>query len=728
MNGKSEPLLADFPDSSLHLDLDNREALQQVAQQIRQKITTAQLPPEWGSTLVDAAQQWHSPTLILRPSLSLPHSDGQEFVGLLQSHVCLCQLQAMEIALKKTWAELFRARSLFCAQQAGIGLEELNLAILVQPIANVIASGTGKISPESWNIQATWGLGHSLVRGEVLPDSYQVHPVTGVVQTQQLGNKLRAYSLNTEPSNQSYLEAYLLSEEEQQQYALDISSLSQLIALIQQLVFERSDSFALEWTFCQLLESSQLQLYLTQFSSHSRKQGSRGVVKSEAPSMSHAPHPMPYAPSPFLKGISASPGRAIALAHVVAGSSQHLQAIPSGKILVTKSFAPDWLPLLKRAAGVVAERGGLTSHAAIIARELGIPAIIGATDATRLIQTGESLLIDGEKGEIHRLLEEQGSREAEEGTSEEQSTLLTPNSPLLATQLMLNLSQPSSIASAATLPIDGVGLLRSELMMLELLESQPLIWWLQPQQKSVLVEHLRGLISQFAAAFTPRPVYYRSTDWRSHEFSSLTEQKPEGNPLLGQRGTFKYCLDPALFDLELEALAQVQSDCYTNVNLILPFVRSVEEFTFCRDRVKQVGLTQQSSFRLWIMAEVPSVLFLLPEYVRAGVQGISIGTNDLTQLLLGVDREQASLATAFNDRHPALLEATKQLIKLARGEEIPCSICGQAAQSPELIDKLVQWGITSISVEPEAVERTHWAITRAEHRLILEAARRQLGS
>jgi len=187
--------------------------------------------------------------------------------------------------------------------------------------------------------------------------------------------------------------------------------------------------------------------------------------------------------------------------------------------------------------------------------------------------------------------------------------------------------------------------------------------------------------------------------------------------------------NPAVFELELQALAIVQASGYRNINLLLPFVRSVEEFIFCRQKVEQFGLTQISQFQLWIMAEVPSILFLLPEYIKVGVAGISIGTNDLTQLLLGIDREQGKLGRIFDESHPAIMGAISQLIKMSQAGGIPCSICGQApVLYPEMIDKLIEWGISSISVEPEAVERTYQAISRAEQRLILAAARRQLSN
>jgi pyruvate,water dikinase len=186
---------------------------------------------------------------------------------------------------------------------------------------------------------------------------------------------------------------------------------------------------------------------------------------------------------------------------------------------------------------------------------------------------------------------------------------------------------------------------------------------------------------------------------------------------------------PAIFELELQALAIVQASGYRNINLLLPFVRTVEEFIFCRHKVAESGLMKNHQFQLWIMAEVPSILFLLPEYIQAGVMGISIGTNDLTQLLLGVDREQGKFASIFDESHPVVMKAISQLIKMSQAGGIPCSICGQApVLYPEIIDKLIEWGITSISVELEAVEKTYKAIARAEQKLILAAARKQLGT
>lgn len=686
--GKSESLLADFPHSALHLDPDNYHVLQTVAQKIRQKMIETPLPPEWEQEIFSAALKLNSPTLILRSSLTLPYP---VMAGLLPAQVCLCEREALSMAVKLTWAELFRARNLFYCQKAKIPIEQPILALLVQPIAAARVSGTVALDDNHIYIQATWGLGHSIISGEVSPDYYQINRSTGKVEVQQLGNKPLAYGLKAEAKStdfhQTCLETILLSEEQQTQYALDQDSANQLIKLTEKL----ADMGTIEWTFLADEEKTP-QLYINQFYPH------------------FSPTRKPLMKQKLFKGLAASPGVAIAPAQVLADSNLEL-VDSSGSILITKEITPHCLPLLKKAAGVIAEKGGITSHAAIIARELGIPAIVGAKDATTLIQNGESVLLNGDRGFFYPLPQ---GKEEYLAPKETPTSSFFPNYPF-GTQLLVNLSQPSSINSAAQLPVDGVGLIRAELMLLDLLSSQPLEEWLFGAKKLTLLDHLIELMCQFTAAFAPRPVFYRSYDCQP-QFSS--------QQILKARGTQNYLLDPTFFYLELEAIAAVFAAGFNNLNLILPFVRSVEEFTFCRQSVEQFGLNKFHSFQLWIMAEVPSVIFQLPEYVRAGVQGIAIGTNDLCELLLGVERNLP--LPGFNARHPAILKAIKQLIELAKDAGIPCSICGQApVDHPELIEQLIKWGITAISVEPLAVAKTYQAIARAEQRLLLEAARSQ---
>lgn len=727
--GNCESLLADFPNSFIHIDVDNSQSLQSIAQKIRQQIVNATLPRQWQSIFLAAGKKLNSSNLILRPSFALQDPLKQDFSNLVQSHLCLCDRETLASTLKQIWSELFRARCLFYFQRMGIRLEQISLAILIQPIYKAIASGTIDIEKDCLNIQANWGLGHSILQGEILPDLYRVDRTTGKIKYRRLGNKTVAYRLKTDV-DRSYQESYILSEEEQENYALDDLSVHKLIELTEDLLIDREYTGLLKWTLIQFEVNCKPQFYITKLSPYLL--ADRTLISAPAKTLLMANR------EPLLTGLGASPGKATARAQIISGLTQHLQRISKDRILVAKTITSDWLPLLRNSKGIIIEQGGMTSHAAIIARELGIPAIVGVKGATHSIETGAIVSIDGNSGEITIGETIPPAKDSEDpdkqitnlvlkkyGENKQQTSPLTPllqkegrvttyNNYPIATQLFVNLSQSSSISTAAALPVDGVGLIRSELMLAEFISSEPLSKWLKGSRKSILLENLTQSIIKIAAAFAPRPIFYRSIDLKASESS-----------LILHRGTYDRLLDPTLFDLELAALASVRAKGYANVNLILPFVRSVEEFRFCRLRVEQIGLTKDNSFQLWIMAEVPSVIFLLPEYVKAGVRGISIGTNDLTQLLLGIDREQTS-ATNLNVLHPAMLAALKQLVTVAKDLGIPCSICGEApVQHPELIDKLISWGITSISVAPEAVEKTYRSIARAESRLILEAARKK---
>jgi pyruvate,water dikinase len=723
-------LVADLPYSSLHLDVANWRQLQQVAGRLRQEIMTGTVPPQWVNKIFAAAREWESSYLILRPSLALSAITPEvgNTSGLLDGIFCGCEPEAIAIGLKRTWSQLFRARSLLYWRRMGVSLQQINLAVLVQPVENAIASGLLYAHSSGWTIEATKGLGIALSQGDVQPDVYYIQQETGVVLERHLGNKMLAYgfahgaamdsSKLVITANNTDIVTYVLEEVQQKQYALSEEYLQQVVTLGNQLVSEIGNNFTIKWTISE--KNPNPTLHLTQVSS----------PQSAIPNLQYG-----YATPAIIKGLGASGGRVTATAYVITDTHKKPEQIHKGVILVAPTITPDWLPFLQEVAGIITQRGGLTSHAAILSRELGIPAVVSAADATVLIQNGERLLVDGDRGEVYRT---RGEKAVEGETpalkSPEPTVPPSPHShvvsqlPLISTQLLVNLSQPRLIEPAQSLPVDGVGLLRSELMLLNILEGQHPQSWLVSGRQAELLEKWTEQIIQFARAFAPRPIFYRSLDWRSHELpSGQHHQHSVQNSPLGERGTFSYVCNPAVFELELTALAKVQKAGYGNVNLLLPFVRSVAEFSFCRGKVEQAGLTQVPQFQLWMMAEVPSVLFLLPEYVKAGVEGISIGTNDLTQLLLGVDREQGQITTVLNERHPAVMGAIAQLIQMAKTAGIPCSICGQApAIYPEIIDQLVEWGITSISVEPEAVERTYKAIARAEQRLILAAARKQL--
>lgn len=693
--------------SWIDLNVDNYQTLQSVASHSRRLVNQAVFPTQWQQEIFQAAQQLNTDSLILQPLISIPYQQHQGTRSFWRSHTCSANPEALAIAIKKVWSELFTASSLFYWHKLGLSWDKIDLAILVRPLKTAYASGIVEIDSSLMRIKASWGLELSLLQGDVEPDEYYVDPYTGFILSQHLGHKNYGYRpKKVDPAIPlvDCLEGYIPSETSSETYVLNPNAIALLLQLTQRILEKQPQTKYLVWTAFEGEDrsTSTPHFYFTQLSNHLARTTN---LLSDKVTQVFLPSP---SIKPLLTGVAASPGNV--LAKIVVAEDFHLSTlIPDGCILVTKAITPQQISLIKRVGGIITETGGTTSHGAIVARELNIPAIVNAVDATKILPTGIEVLLNGDEGKVYPATAQKQLSLSRLSVD----SLLSPNYPI-ATKLMVSLSQPESIVTALNLPVDGVGLLRAELMLADFLASHSLIQWQEESFRTQFLRVLTNSLRQFVTAFAPRPVFYRSIDWYAEDTF---------NPILGNRGTYSYLADPTLFDLELEALANITAEECGRVNLILPFVRSVEEFKFCYRRLENIGLTAEKSFQVWIMAEVPSVIFLLPEYIAAGVQGIAIGTNDLTQLLLGVDREQGQFGDrGLNANHPAMQKAIAELIKIAQANDIDCCICGQApVDHPDLIDKLITWGITAISVEPEAIERTYKAIARAERRILLKS-------
>ena len=435
--------------------------------------------------------------------------------------------------------------------------------------------------------------------------------------------------------------------------------------------------------------------------------------------------PAPAAAAPegrvLLRGLGAAPGLAVGAARIL-GSLADAPFLADGDVLVTHMTAPDWVPLMRRAAAIVTDSGGMTCHAAIVSRELGIPCVVGTAEATRKLRDGEVVTVDATRGVIL------------EGAVLAPRPLEAPAAapeaaPVTGTQLLVNLSEPSQVARAAALPVDGVGLLRAELMVIEALEGKHPRLLLEQGRTGEFVERMAGALVTFADGFAPRPITYRTIDFRTNEFRGLEGgerfEPEEANPMIGYRGALRYMHEPDLFRVELDAIRRVWDAGHKNLHIMLPFVRTPAELAVCRDLVAASGLLDRAGFELWIMAEVPSVLYHLERYAALGVAGISIGSNDLTQLLLGADRDSELLAELFDERDPAVVAYLEELIPKARSLGLKTSICGQAPSvHPEYAELLVRAGIDAISVNLDVVDRTRRLVAAAEQRVLLEAALR----
>jgi pyruvate,water dikinase len=380
----------------------------------------------------------------------------------------------------------------------------------------------------------------------------------------------------------------------------------------------------------------------------------------------------------------------------------------NGDILVSEMTTPDFVPAMKRAAAIVTDRGGRTAHAAIVSRELGIPCVVGTKEATKVLKDGQIITVDGSSGNIY---------EGQVALKEEQKVY--DESLKTKTRVYVNLAQPELAESVAKRNVDGVGLLRAEFMIAQIGEHPR--YMLEEKRGDEFVEKLSDGIGIFARAFHPRPVVYRTTDFRTNEYRDLKGgQKYEGveeNPMLGYRGVLRYNTDSDVFKLELEAIKKVREK-YKNLWVMLPFVRTVSGLLQTKKMMEEEGLVRSDDFKLWMMVEVPSNVLLIEKFLTAGVDGVSIGSNDLTQLVLGADRDNERLAETFDERDEAVMVALERVITAAKAMGVTSSICGQAPSVyPELTEKLVEWGITSVSVSPDMIGVTRDIIAKAEERL-----------
>ncbi len=419
----------------------------------------------------------------------------------------------------------------------------------------------------------------------------------------------------------------------------------------------------------------------------------------------------------ILNGQPASPGIASGRASVI-NSAKELNKIKKGDILVTKMTNPDYVPAMKRACAVVTDEGGRTAHAAIVSRELGIPAIVGCKKATKLLKNNKVYTVDGSKGLVY----EGGFLKQIPNNNIETRTALPLVSVVLktATKVYVNLAEPEKAEQISKENVDGVGLLRAEFMIAQI-GKHPKEFIKEGKQHEFIEKLSSGLLT-FAKSFSPRPVIYRATDFKTNEYRNLTGGKSyepeESNPMLGFRGAFRYVHDPEVFKLEIEAIKKVRNKHgFKNLHVMIPFVRTTKELIEVKSLLSVNGLSRSSNFKLWMMVEIPSNVILLDKFIDIGIDGVSIGTNDLTMLILGTDRDNSEVASVYDEKNEAVMWALEKIIKTSIKRGITVSVCGQAASDyPDFTEKLVSWGITSVSINPDTINNTRNIIYQCENR------------
>jgi pyruvate,water dikinase len=426
----------------------------------------------------------------------------------------------------------------------------------------------------------------------------------------------------------------------------------------------------------------------------------------------------------LVRGIGVSPGRGSGSVKNIL-DVKHISRFKPKDILVTEMTTPDWVPAMKIASAVVTNLGGKTCHAAIVSRELGVPCVVGTENATKVLKDGDIVTVDGQRGLIFK-----GAAEQEEVKAVAAPSYLSIQ-VTTATKVYVNLSIPEIAKKVAQeTNADGVGLLRAEHLMLSIGKHPRLL--LEEGGDQVMIDTFSKGVSQVAEAFFPRPVVYRFLDFKPDEFLDLPggekyEREHVGpNPMIGYRGEFRYIKEHDIFRLELKAIRQAREKMgFTNIWVMVPFVRTLEVFRKTVNIMCEEGLDHRNdrSFQLWIMVEVPSAVFMIEEFCREGIDGVSFGTNDLTMLVLGVDRNDTSVQELYDERNLGVLRAIAYTMAVCRKHGVTTSICGQAPSVyPDYLEFMIRCGCTSISVNPDTVVSSRKSVAILEQKIQMERA------
>ncbi|MCK8610605.1 phosphoenolpyruvate synthase [Agromyces sp. C10] len=698
-------------------EADDPEALARAAAELRETVRAVQVPDDVREAILGEYHRLGAGAAVaVRSSATSEDAAGTSFAGMHDTYNNVVGDEAVLARLRDCWASLYGDRVISYRASQRMD-EEPVLAVVVQTQVASDRSGVMfTVDPSTGArdrlvIEAALGLGEVVVSGAVEPDTYVVAkdgPRLISVRVGRQSHTLVPGSGGTvvrEDLDPVRADARVLTDDE----VLAVASLG---LQVEQHYGEPQDT---EWAY------SAGRLWMLQ----SRPVTTLGGGPGEAG--------VPVAGGPpagtvLLRGLAAAPGR-------VSGRVRILQSpadgprLQAGEILVAPMTNPDWVPTMRRAAAVVTDGGGMTCHAAIVARELGVPAIVGARTATSALRDDELVTVDGAKGEVIEGADAAASAAPGAGAPPAMvSPIRAPAAPeALATRLYVNLAIAERAADVAAQDVDGVGLLRAEFMITDALGGLHPRELLARGRRDEFVDRMSGSLLEVTRAFGTRPVVYRTIDFRTNEFRGLEGgerfEPQENNPMIGYRGAYRYVREPELFTLELEVLARVREET-PNLHVMLPFVRTRWELEACLELIDDSPLGRQRGLKRWVMAEVPSIAYRIPEYAAMGIDGVSIGSNDLTQLMLGVDRDSELCAELFDESDAAVLDAIERIITACHAAGITSSLCGQRpSNDPAFAEHLVRFGIDSISVNPDAADRARRVIGAAERRIVLDAAR-----
>ncbi len=696
------------------INVDDTPALQAKAKEIQDLIIGSEMPANIKGEILKAYDELarresvKSPFVAVRSSATMEDSEQASFAGMNATFLNIHGREDVIRKVKECWASLYGARVISYRAKREF-LDEPVIAVVVQKMVNSDKAGVMfTANPRNNNlgsmvIEGAFGLGEVVVGGLVSPDYYEIDKAAMKVRDSRISHKNFKIVRDEKGRNKNID----LSEKEANEQVLtdeDIQKIAGLGMKIEQHYGSPQDTeWAIEGNHVYMLQSRPITTPITAVK-----------VETEKPEEEDSKE--------LIRGLGASPGRGSGEVRVLVSPDKD-NGFESGDVLVAEMTTPDWVPLMMKASAIVTDGGGVTCHAAIVSREMGLPCIVGTRTATKVLADGMLVTVDGTHGIVYE------GRLKEKKTEEKGTEVIAKSAPIVtATKLYVNLAMPHEAERIAKEDVDGVGLLRAEFMVIDACDGIHPRQLMEEGKGNQFVDAMVRKLRIFTRAFYPRPIIYRAIDFRTNEFRNLRGgdkyEAVEENPMIGFRGCYRYILNPDLFELELKVIQKVR-ELDKNLHLMIPFVRTLWEFQRCKKIIDASPLSDDRGLQLWVMAEVPSVVYWLEDYAKEGIHGVSIGSNDLTQLVLGVDRDSEICAPLYDERDKAVMESIKSIVKTSRKMGITCSICGQAPSNyPDFAEKLVEWGITSVSVNSDVIDRTRHNIAAAEQRMLLKLARK----
>lgn len=686
------------------VDVNDSTALDKAAVKVQKLITDSPFPKDIAKEILNAYFTMEgglkNPLVAVRSSATAEDLPGASFAG-QQSTYLNVQGEANVIEkVKEAWASLFNGRAIFYRTTNKFDHFKVGIAVPVQKMVESDMSGIMfTVDPVTNDkskvvIEAIYGLGEMIVQGAVTPDHYEVTKKSMEITVKQAHKQETMMIKKGKDNDIIKVPAERASKQKlTDDLILKVATLGK--KLEHHYYFPQDVEWAVEHDTVYIVQTRPVTTV-----------GKEAVAKG--PSFAKK--------TVFLKGDPASPGVAAGTVKKLATAKEIHKIVP-GDILVAEQTNPDFVPAMRKAVAIVTERGGRTSHAAIVSRELGIPAVVGTAGVLKAVKDGMVLTVNGSTGEIYK------GALVEPRTSSVSVVQNTTANIKTATRVYVNLAEPSRAEPVSRMHADGVGLLRAEFMIAEIgIHPRKLI---QEHKQKHFIHTLAEDIAVFCKAFSPRPVVYRATDFKTNEYRNLKGgaafEPEEPNPMLGFRGAARYIADARVFEMELEAIKLVRNKMdLKNLWLMIPFVRSPKELLEVKKIIAGNGLLRSGTFKLWMMVEIPTNVISLESFLDVGIDGVSIGSNDLTMLVMGTDRDNSEVAHDFNELDPSVQWALEKTVRTAVKRGVTCSLCGQAASDyPELVDKLVSWGITSVSVNPDALDRTRETVAEAEKKLVV---------